>query len=257
VLDALFAAASDDAEIRRKTVSELDLEKRIAELDKPVSAITALSAGPQIKIIAEIKRASPSMGELAAIDDVALLAKTYQAAGAHAISVLTERTGFKGSLADLKTASDSVNIPTLRKDFISSEYQLLEARANGASFALLILSWLTEADYRRLANFAHDIGLDVLTETHTISEIEIANNCGANLVGINTRNLETFKTDLSLFESMAHLLSDDAIKVAESSVRDEQDVLRYWNAGANAVLVGQALVTGDPAQLIPKFIDAT
>lgn len=256
MLDALFAAASSDTDIRQKSVTHQDLEEAISQLPKPVSVIEALAPSENIKVIAEIKRASPSMGELATIDDVSALAANYESAGASAISVLTERTGFHGSLQDLREASESVAIPTLRKDFISSEYQLLEARANGAAFALLILSWLTEAEFVRLQAFAHSIGLDVLTETHTTEEIRIATACGANLIGINTRNLETFKTDLSLFEAMAHLLPSGAIKVAESSVRTAKDVARYREAGANAVLVGQALVQGDPSVLIPEFIKA-
>ena len=256
MLDALFAASSSDADIRQNSVSFSDLESIIAKLPKPVSAAKALEPAENIRVIAEIKRASPSMGELAKIDDVQSLAATYEAAGASAISVLTERTGFRGSLLDLQQASDQVQIPTLRKDFISREYQLLEARANGASFALLILSWLTEQEFVRLQDFAHSIDLDVLTETHTTEEIRIAAGCGANLIGINTRNLETFETDLSLFESMAHLLPDSAVKIAESSVKTVEDVIRYRNAGANAVLVGQALVQGDPSTLIPEFIRA-
>ena len=257
MLDELFATASDDAEIRRKTVSTESLETLVAEMALPTSALKALEPGSQIKIIAEIKRFSPSVGHMAEIPDAGLLAGIYAQSGAHAISVLTERSGFGGSLDDLRNASDAVSIPTLRKDFISCEYQILEARAKGASFVLLILSWLQEPDFIRLSKFAADMGLDVLVETHTPDEIRIANAAGSQLVGINTRDLQTFKTDLGLFETMAHLLSSETIKVAESSVKRPQDVLRYWNAGANVVLVGQALVTGDPTVLIPEFINAT
>lgn len=257
MLDALFAAASDDADIRSKTASQESLEQLVSQMDNCVSATAALAPSNQIKVIAEIKRASPSMGDLAAIPSAADLAFTYQQSGAHAISVLTERTGFKGSLHDLESASASVQIPTLRKDFVSSEYQILEARVAGASFVLLILSWLREADFLRLYKFAHDIGLGVLVETHTEEEIRVATDAGSEIVGINTRNLETFETDLSLFEKMAHLLPDSTIKVAESSVKQAADVTRYWNAGATAVLIGQALVTGDPKKLIPEYIAAT
>ncbi len=257
MLDALFAAASDDAEIRRKTSSQVSLEHTVSNMGQCVSATAALAPSSQIKVIAEIKRASPSMGDLAEIQSAADLALTYQRSGAHAVSVLTERTGFKGSLHDLESASASVQIPTLRKDFISSEYQILEARVAGASFVLLILSWLREADFLRLYKFAHDIGLSVLVETHTEEEIRVANDAGSEIVGINTRNLETFSTDLSLFEKMAHLLPQNTIRVAESSVKQAADVTRYWNAGATAVLIGQALVTGDPQKLVPAYIAAT
>jgi len=257
VLDALFAAASDDADIRSKTISRDKLESEVAAMKPCVSALDALSASHQIKVIAEIKRASPSMGDLSEIPDAADLAAVYQQSGAHAISVLTERTGFKGSLRDLERVSAKVRIPTLRKDFISSEYQILEARVAGASFVLLILSWLREPDFIRLYRFANEIGLSVLVETHTEDEIRIATASGSQMVGINTRDLDTFKTDLSLFERMSHLLPETTIRVAESSVKKASDVARYWNAGATAVLIGQALVTGDPAKLIPEFISAT
>lgn len=257
MLDELFATASDDAEIRRKTVTTDSLESLISKMPPTASVIEALRPTEKIKLIAEIKRASPSVGEMAEIPDVGELAKVYEESGAHAISVLTERSGFAGSLDDLKFASDAASIPTLRKDFISCEYQILEARAHGASFILLILSWLKESDFIRLAKFASELGLDVLVETHTPDEIHMANAAGSQIVGINTRNLQTFKTDLGLFEAMAHLLPQEAIRVAESSVKKAQDVTTYWNAGANVVLVGQALVTGDPRVLIPEFIAAT
>jgi|TARA_B110000208_G_scaffold191757_1_gene259939 indole-3-glycerol phosphate synthase len=257
VLDELFATASDDADIRSKNVSIESLEALVENMEPAVSALKALEPASKIKIIAEIKRSSPSVGHMAEIPDAGLLALTYEQSGAHAISVLTERSGFGGSLDDLRHASDAVSIPTLRKDFISCEYQILEARAHGASFVLLILSWLNEPDFLRLSKFAADLGLDVLVETHTAEEIHIANAAGSRLVGINTRDLQTFKTDLRLFETMSHLLSDETIKVAESSVKKPQDVARYWNAGANVVLIGQALVTGDPSFLIPEFINET
>ena len=174
--------------------------------------------------------------------------------GADAISVLTERTGFKGSLADLSAVSNAVSIPTLRKDFISNEYQLLEARANGAAMALLILSWLDQEHYLRLKTFAEEIGLKVLVETHTAGEIAIAAESGAKLIGINTRDLVTFKTDLGLFEKLAGLLPADCVKIAESSVRTIADVERYRDAGADCVLVGEALVTGNYQELIPRII---
>ena len=257
MLDELFATASDDAEIRRKTVTAESLESLIDNMPPAASALEALTPGEKIKVIAEIKRASPSVGQMADIPDAGELASIYEQSGADAISVLTERSGFAGSLDDLQLASDAVSIPTLRKDFISCEYQVLEARAHGASFVLLILSWLKEGDFTRLAKFASELGLDVLVETHTPDEIHMANAAGSRLVGINTRNLQTFQTDLGLFETMAHLLPEETIKVAESSVKKAQDVTRYWNAGANVVLVGQALVTGNPRVLIPEFINAT
>jgi indole-3-glycerol phosphate synthase len=168
--------------------------------------------------------------------------------------VLTERTGFKGSLEDLREVSSATSIPTLRKDFISTEYQILEARQAGAAMTLLILAWLDERRFIELKAFSEDLGMAVLVETHSEKEIEIAANSGAKLIGINTRNLVDFKTDLGLFEVLAGKLPSTAVKIAESSVRSVADVRRYRSAGADAVLVGEALVTGDYRQLIPEFI---
>jgi indole-3-glycerol phosphate synthase len=253
VLDGLFQEAKNSSQRRAESISIADLESQISELAAPVDVYRALAPESKIKLIAEIKRRSPSRGALAEIPDAAQQGKLYESSGAHAISVLTEESGFGGSLTDLQRVSAAVAIPTLRKDFISDEYQILEARAAGASFVLLILSWLSESEFARLHAFAHELGLGVLTETHTVEEIRIANEQGAKLIGINTRDLVTFKTDIGLFESMAATLSPDAIKVAESSVKGVQDVVRYREAGADVVLVGEALVTGDPSLLIPQF----
>jgi indole-3-glycerol phosphate synthase len=166
---------------------------------------------------------------------------------------LTEESGFKGSLDDLVQVRKAATIPLLRKDFISTEYQILEARAAGADFILLILAWLPVQKYLDLYRFAHELGMGVLVETHTLDEIDVANQSGAQLIGINTRNLENFSTDIGLFEQMAAALNPNSIKVAESSVTKLEDVIRYREAGADCVLVGEALVTGNPGLLIPSF----
>ncbi|QKJ25295.1 indole-3-glycerol-phosphate synthase [Aquiluna borgnonia] len=257
MLEGLFEQARLASERRATSVSASQLEQRISALKPPVDAYLALAPAKQIKLIAEIKRRSPSKGFLADIPSAADQALRYQDFGAHAISVLTEESGFGGRLEDLELASKAVEIPLLRKDFISNEYQILEARANGADFVLLILAWLSASKFKELFDFAHSLGLGVLVETHTLEEIDIANQAGARLIGINTRNLETFATDIGLFEKMAGRLNPDAIKVAESAVRDVQDVIRYRSAGADAVLVGEALVKGDPSVLIPEFVSVT
>ena len=254
MLAGLFKAALDDSLLRERELPLKTLEELALSTAQPVDAEQSLAKTSRMRLIAEIKRASPSKGDLAPIPDAAEQGAGYQLAGADAISVLTERTGFKGSLADLEAVSAVTKIPTLRKDFISTEYQLLEARANGAAMALLILAGLQVPDYLRLKNFAEQIGLRVLVETHTEAEIQIASESGAKLIGINTRNLETFKTDIGLFERLALQLPENCVRIAESSVKDIADVRRYRDAGADAVLVGEALVTGDYRQLIPEFI---
>lgn len=254
MLERLFQAALQDSKERQATLSYQALEQIALAAPDPVDAEIALSKTNRMRLIAEIKRASPSRGDLAPITDAAAQGLGYQDAGADAISVLTERTGFKGSLDDLGSVSNATTIPTLRKDFISNEYQLLEARANGAAMALLILAGLSKADYLRLKDFAEQIGLKVLVETHSRSEIELAGESGAKLIGINTRDLNTFKTDIGLFEKLAGALPSDCVRIAESSVKEIEDVVRYRNAGADAVLVGEALVRGDYRQLIPEII---
>lgn len=254
MLAGLFQAALDDSRLREAALPFAALEQIALKTPLPVDAEKALERASRIRLIAEIKRASPSRGDLAVISDVAAQGLGYQEAGADAISVLTESTGFKGSLDDLAMVSRATTIPTLRKDFISNEYQLLEARANGAAMALLILAGLDTSDYLRLKAFAEQIGLKVLVETHNEPEIEIAAESGAKLIGINTRDLTTFKTDIGLFERLAGKLPDTCVRIAESSVKDIEDVKRYRAAGADAVLVGEALVTGDYRQLIPEII---
>jgi indole-3-glycerol phosphate synthase len=253
VLDKLFAGAIADSAAREERISSQQLETRISKLAPAIDVIRALAPAASIKVIAEIKRRSPSRGEMAEIADVASLAKTYQAGGASAISVLTERHGFSGTPEDLQAARAAVEIPLLRKDFIANEYQLLEARAWGADFALLIATWLTPARFAQLHRFATDIGLGVLAETHSPKDIDSAVAAGSRIIGINTRDLKTFKTDIDLFARLAQQLPADAIKVAESSVRNVDDVRAYRAAGADCVLVGEALVTGDAGVLLKQF----
>jgi indole-3-glycerol phosphate synthase len=253
VLDQLFDSALKASQRREASISEQDLLDKISQNPQPLNVYAALAKSDHIKLIAEIKRRSPSRGFLADIPSAAEHASLYQLSGAHAISVLTEESGFGGTLEDLVDARAATTIPLLRKDFISTEYQILEARAAGADFVLLILAWLSEERFRKLFAFAEELGLGVLVETHTLEEIAIANAAGSRLIGINTRDLQTFKTDLGLFEQMAQALASTAIKVAESSVKNVADVIRYRNAGADVALVGEALVTSDPAVLIPEF----
>lgn len=254
MLAGLFQAALDDSKLRERRLPFEELSKIATSMPKPVDAEHSLERIDRMRLIAEIKRASPSRGDLAPIKDAAALGFGYQNAGADAISVLTERTGFKGSLEDLAEVSTATTIPTLRKDFISTEYQLLEARANGAAMALLILAGLEASDYLRLKEFAEQIGLKVLVETHSEKEIETAAESGARLIGINTRDLETFQTDIGLFEKLATRLPAGCVRIAESSVKNIEDVKRYRAAGADAVLVGEALVVGDYQKLIPEIV---
>lgn len=254
MLDGLFKAALEDSLVRQQLLPTAQLERLANTTAMPVDAVSALAKTNRVRLIAEIKRASPSRGDLAPITDAAAQGAGYELAGADAISVLTERTGFKGSLQDLRDVSAATQIPSLRKDFISTEYQLLEARAAGAALALLILSWLPEKRYLELKAYSEHLGMAVLVETHSEREIDIAARSNAQLIGINTRNLTDFKTDIGLFEQLSGRLPVEAVRIAESSVKTVADVRRYREAGADAVLVGEALVTGDYRELIPEFI---
>ncbi len=257
MLQGLFDASLKASNARQAQLSRELLEQKCTLVSAAPDAYDALQPAESIKLIAEIKRRSPSRGFLAEIPDAQALGVGYESAGAHAISVLTEESGFGGKLSDLQEVSQAVTIPTLRKDFISNEYQILEAKAAGASMVLLILAQLSKAEFRSLYDFSKSKGLEPLVETHSAEEIAIAADSGAKLIGINTRDLVTFKTDIGLFEQLAARLPSDCVKIAESSVKQLSDVERYRSAGADCVLVGEALVSGDWATLIPEFISVS
>jgi indole-3-glycerol phosphate synthase len=248
VLDALTAGALEDAAARRAHVSLAEMERRALTMPRSLDGYVALSPVEHVRLIAEIKRSSPSKGQLAEIHDAPQLAADYVAGGADAISVLTEERRFGGSLADLLAVRDRVNVPLLRKDFIAEEYQILEARAHGADIVLLIVAALEQSLLERLYEFAHQLELAVLVETHSADEVRRAADIGARLIGVNARNLTTFELDPTLFASVSHLIPRDAISVAESAVTTIDDVRAYRSAGADVVLVGEALVTAPDAQ---------
>jgi indole-3-glycerol phosphate synthase len=206
-----------------------------------------------IRVIAEIKRASPSRGSIASIEDPAVLAKSYENAGAGAVSVLTEERSFLGSLQDLDEVRDAVSVPVLRKDFIANEYQVLEARAHGADLVLLIVAGLDQKTLLRLKLLTEELGMAALVETHSEQEVLRACEMDSRLVGINARDLATFETDRSLFGKLASLVPSGAIKIAESAVRSVSDVQEYASYGADCVLVGEALVTGNATELVGSF----
>jgi indole-3-glycerol phosphate synthase len=211
---------------------------------------------PGVSIIAEVKRKSPSKGELADIPDPASLAGQYAKGGAAAISVLTERRRFGGSLADLDAVRDHVDIPVLRKDFIVDPYQLWEARAHGADLALLMVVSLGNGQLTDMLGLCGELGLTALVESHTAEELGRAIDAGATLLGINARDLTTLKVDRSVFAELAPLVPDGAVRVAESGVSSVEDVAEYHRAGADVVLVGEALVrSGDPSTAVRAFID--
>jgi indole-3-glycerol phosphate synthase len=256
VLDELFAGSIADAQTRRESVSLERVEKAALSQTPPINAIDFLAPAAQIKILAEVKRASPSRGQMADIPDPAALAKIYAENGASAISVLTEERKFKGSLEDLIAVRDNVEVPLLRKDFIANEYQILEARAAGADIILLIVAGLPQKDIERLKHFTEELGMTAFVETHSEDELKRALDVDTKMVGINARDLSTFETDRNLFGKLVHLVPEHVIKVAESAVRNADDVAHYRAAGADVALVGEALVTNDPAAMLQSFLAA-
>ena len=256
VLDEIVAGVREDLAERRARRSLDELAAIVATLGATRDPMPAFRAAP-LAVISEVKRSSPSKGALADIPDPAALAAEYAAGGASAISVLTERRRFGGTLADLEAVRAAVDTPVLRKDFIVTDYQLWEARAAGADLALLIVAALTDEELASLMGVAASLGLTALVEAHTADEVRRALAAGASLIGVNNRNLQTLDVDLAQFERLVDLIPDDVVKVAESGILSLDDVRQVARAGADVILVGEALVKhGDPRRAVADFIAA-
>jgi indole-3-glycerol phosphate synthase len=210
-----------------------------------------------VSVIAEVKRSSPSKGALAAIADPAGLAEEYESGGAAVISVLTEKRRFGGDIDDLAQVRNRVDVPVLRKDFIVTSYQLWEARAYGADLALLIVAALEQQALISLIERAESIGLTPLVEVHTEDEMARALDAGARVIGVNARDLTTLQVDRNTFARIAPKIPSNIVKIAESGVRGPHDLLAYASSGADAVLVGESLVTGkDPRSAVADLVAA-
>lgn len=208
-----------------------------------------------LAVIAEIKRQSPSKGLLSAIPDPIQLAKTYVSGGASALSILTDKFFFNGDVADLNQVANALSTPILRKDFLIDEIQIAEAFAFGASAILCIVSILGKRT-KQFIEFAHTLGIDALVEIHTSTELKIAVDCGAQIIGINNRNLKTFDIDTERSFELIAEIPTNIIKVAESGITEPALAKKYYRAGFNAVLIGEALVTSkDPARFIRTCCD--
>ncbi len=245
ILDAHRRAAAQD----RRSLSSLVGAAREQPPARGFRA--ALAAAPGLAVIAEIKRRSPSKGDLNVALDPADLAMTYEDGGATCLSVLTERDAFGGSPGDLKEARAVTSLAVLRKDFTVAPHDVCDARLMGADCVLLIVAALTDDELRRFHDLAIDVGLDALVEVHDEPELERAVAVGATLVGVNQRDLTTFEVDPARAERMAALIPGGVVRVAESGVRDAADARRLADAGYDAILVGESLVTSpDPARTI-------
>lgn len=256
VLDEILAGVREDVARRQAEVPLEQIRQMAAEAPPPLDAYAALRR-PGVGVIAEVKRASPSKGQLADIADPADLARQYAAGGARVVSVLTEGRWFGGSLEDLAAVRAAVNIPILRKDFIISSYQVHEARAYGADLVLLIVAALEQNALVGLLERVESLGMTALVEVHDEEEADRALEAGARVIGVNARNLRTLEVDRSVFERIAPGLPNRVVKVAESGVRGPHDLIRYASAGADAVLVGEGLVTQkSPREAVAELVNA-
>ena len=256
VLDDIVAGVREDLAVRQELTSLDELKYRVQAMPDSIDPRATFSASG-VSVIAEVKRSSPSKGPLADIADPAGLAREYESGGAAAISVLTEQRRFGGSMADLVAVRRAVDVPVLRKDFIVTAYQLFEARAAGADLALLIVAALSDCQLTSLIERARSIGLTPLVEVHTAEEISRAIDAGADVIGVNARNLQDLQVDPDTFKRLAPLIPDEIVRIAESGVKGPHDVLELAQHGADVVLVGESLVTGAaPREAVSDLVAA-
>lgn len=252
VLDSIIEGVREDLAARRGSMGAL--HERIDAQAPALDAHSFLSRN-EMNVIAEVKRSSPSKGNLAPITDPAALAEKYQEAGAAAVSVLTEQRRFGGSLADLDAVRSRIEIPVLRKDFMVDEYQFLEARAHGADIVLLIVAALSKSQLKDFYDLATELGMASLIEVHTQSELESAMDISPRIVGVNSRNLKTLEVSASVFEELIPAIPSAVIRVAESGISTRADVAQAQKAGATAILVGESLVkSGDPISAMRELL---
>lgn len=254
MLERILAHKRDEVARRKSRVSLREIERRAARAPAPPSLAAALRRGDGVAVIAEIKRASPSRGVIRGDACAAGIAAAYAAAGAAAVSVLTDTRFFGGCLEDLAAVAQTVKIPVLRKDFIIDAYQLYEARAAGAAAVLLIVAALGDEELRRLYALAGELGLASLVEVHTQEELERALGLGAGIIGINNRDLRTLRTDLATTARLLPLVPPGTVVVSESGVRSRADVAWLASLGVDAVLVGEALMAApDPGRKLAEL----
>lgn len=270
-IDKYLSLLIDDYMLEKivaKTEERLVESKRNKSLDQLKEEISKLDINdefpfkkalkdPEIAIIAEVKKASPSKGLIAEDFDYIKIAKDYEQAGASAISVLTEPYFFKGSNDYLKEIAENVAIPILRKDFTIDEYMIWEAKSLGASAILLIVSILEDVQLKRYLDLAHDLGLSAIVETHDANEIRTAIDAGAEIIGVNNRNLADFTVDIENSINLRRLVSDDIIFISESGIKTAEDVRRLKENNVDAVLIGETLMrSNDKKAMIEELKNA-
>jgi len=252
-LDGIIEGVLED--VARRSVPASMLREKLATAPQLRDAYAALNK-EGMSLIAEVKRSSPSKGDLAEISDPISLAKSYQHGGADLVSVLTQERKFKGSISDLISVRQSINLPVLRKDFIVTEFQVYESRILGSDLLLLIIAGLSKSQLIDFYQLATELGMSVLVEVHTISEAEVALGIGAKIIGVNCRNLKTLELDKNAFELILPKLPDSVVKIAESGISTRTEVKAVAELGANAVLVGETLVkSGNPVHTIKDLLN--
>ena len=253
ILTSIIEGVIEDVAKRKIPISQL--KEQLENAPKLRNAYAALN-NDGMRLIAEIKRSSPSKGDLAAIGNPVSLAMDYQSGGADVISVLTEERRFKGNISDLLAVRSEVNLPVLRKDFIVTEYQVYESRILGADLMLLIVAGLSKSELIDFYQLATELGMDVLVEVHDLNEAEIAVNIGSKIIGVNCRNLKTLEINSRSFELILPQLPASVLKVAESGISNREQVIAVQDLGAKAVLIGETLVkTGNPVHTIKELLN--
>jgi indole-3-glycerol phosphate synthase len=242
ILDEIVAYKKEELAETKRGVPLADIKARAADAGPTRGFGAALAAPGGIRLIAEVKKASPSKGVIRQDFDPVAIAKTYEASGASCLSVLTESKYFQGSLASLGAVRKAVGLPLLRKDFLVDPYQVYEARAAGADAVLLIAACLELRRLEDLLGLAGELGLDALVESHTAAELDRALRAGSRIVGINNRDLNTFRVSLDTTFSMLKDIPDDRTAVSESGIGAREDVVKLEQAGVDAVLVGESLM---------------
>lgn len=257
ILDEILAHKRAEVEARQAQMPLAELQSRIANLPAPLDFAAALRSPKTspVALIAEVKKASPSAGVIRADFDPVSIARTYEDNGAACLSVLTDEKFFQGHDDFLRAVRAAVSLPILRKDFTIDEFQIYEARALGADAVLLIAAALTHAKIVKFQSVAQGLGMAALVEVHTEREMETALAAGATLIGVNSRNLSTFVTDLGVVEKLAKMVPANVTLVAESGLKTADDVARAAKAGASAILVGETLMrAGDIGEAIRKLL---
>jgi len=253
ILTSIIEGVIEDVEKRQVPISQIN--EQLTNAPKLRNAYEALNKDG-MRLIAEIKRSSPSKGDLSAIENPVSLANDYQSGGADLISVLTESRRFKGNISDLIAVRSAVDLPVLRKDFIVTEFQVYESRLLGADLMLLIVAGLLKSQLVDFYQLATELGMDVLVEVHDLAEAEIAVDIGSKIIGVNCRNLKTLEVNDKNFDLILPQLPASVLKVAESGISTRDQVLSVQELGAKAVLIGETLVrTGNPVHTIKELLN--